>query len=349
MRTALIVIGSVAIAASALPLLKHEAWWIRICDFPRLQIFCILAITLPLYLLTTSNFSAFEGVFVAAMALSLARQVTMMYPYFSFSRKQVQQSRNAARQSSLSLLNANVMMSNRNSARLREIIQDADPDLILALETDDWWRQQLQAFESSHRWFVLKAQDNTYGMLLYSKLELVNPRVEFLVQDDIPSIHALVRLRSGQEIELHCLHPRPPWPSEDESSIGRDAELLIVGKKIKDNSLPTIVFGDLNDVAWSRTNYLFQDVSGLLDPRIGRGFYNTFHASYPFLRFPLDHFFHSNHFRLIHFRRLSHFGSDHFPVYIELNFEPDAAQEQEELHPTAEQQKEASEKIEEAT
>ena len=95
-----------------------------------------------------------------------------------------------------------------------------------------------------------------------------------------------------------------------------------------------------------RTNNLFQDISGLLDPRIGRGFYHTFHAKYPFIRFPLDHFFHSNHFRLVDLRRLAYFGSDHFPVYIELSYEPDAENEQEELHADESQKKEAEEKVE---
>ncbi|MES2564444.1 MAG: endonuclease/exonuclease/phosphatase family protein, partial [Pseudomonadota bacterium] len=186
-----------------------------------------------------------------------------------------------------------MLMTNHDAARLAQIIREADPDLILLVEADHWWQQQMRAFEMSHRYIVHQPQDNTYGMLLYSRLELVDARVHFLIQDDIPSIHAVVKLSSGLDVELYCLHPRPPFPGEDDESTHRDAELLLVGKKIKATGKPTVVCGDLNDVAWSRTNYLFQDISGLLDPRIGRGFFNTFHASYFFLRFPLDHVFHS--------------------------------------------------------
>ena len=195
--------------------------------------------------------------------------------------------------------------------------------LVLAVETSEWWKTQLDALAPRYPYCVSHAIDNTYGMVLYSKSELIEAKVEFLVQDDIPSIHTRVKLPSGDEFELHCVHPRPPFPTEDDKSTERDAELLLVGKQVKDSSHASIVAGDLNDVAWSRTTKLFQKISGLLDPRIGRGFFNTFHASYPFIRFPLDHVFHSHHFRLVSLKRLAHFGSDHFPVFIELSYEPE--------------------------
>ena len=185
-------------------------------------------------------------------------------------------------------------------------------------------------------------------MLLYSRLELLRSEVRFLIQEDVPSIRAGIKLAEGSEVEIHCLHPRPPVPQETAQASERDAELIVVGKESRGQQLPIVVMGDLNDVAWSRTNYLFQRISGLIDPRIGRGLFNSFHAEYFFLRFSLDHFFHSTHFRLIELRRLAYFGSDHFPMFIRLSYEPDAQDRQEAPHPEQSDQVEAAEKIEEA-
>ena len=94
--------------------------------------------------------------------------------------------------------------------------------------------------------------------------------MKYLVEKDIPSIHATIVLPSGQAIRLFCLHPTPPVPQENPRSTEQDKEILLVGKLAKASRLPVIVAGDLNDVAWSYTTELFQKVSGLLDP--GRGF-----------------------------------------------------------------------------
>jgi endonuclease/exonuclease/phosphatase (EEP) superfamily protein YafD len=338
-----------AITATLLPLSRSGVWWIRTLDFPRIQIAIIGALVLAADLAFRTDAGPNAQFIRAALALCIVYQAYQIRPYTILAGKEVQPAKKARQESTLSLLLANVRMDNRNSARLREIIAEADPDVILVVEANAWWQTELGAFGNTHPFTVRQPQDNTYGMLLYSKLELVRPEVRFLIEEDVPSIRAVVKLPGGTEVEIHCLHPRPPVPQEAAQSTQRDAELMVVGKETKGKELPIVVMGDLNDVAWSRTNYLFQKISGLVDPRIGRGLYNSFHAEYFFLRFPLDHFFHSTDFRLVELKRLAYFGSDHFPMYIRLSYEPEAQRQQGAPEPHASDESQAAEKIEEAS
>ena len=57
-----------------------------------------------------------------------------------------------------------------------------------------------------------------------------------------------------------------------------------------------------------------------------RGFFNSYNAENPLFRFPLNHFFHSNDFRLTDLRRLDHVGSDH-SMYLALRYDPAREQE----------------------
>jgi endonuclease/exonuclease/phosphatase (EEP) superfamily protein YafD len=245
------------------------------------------------------------------------------------------------------LLVCNVYQDNRKTEKCLRCIRENDPDIIILVETDSWWKSQLAPLEEIYPYRVLKPLDNTYGMLMYSRLELIDPEVKYLVEEDIPSIHTRVRLPSGDLFHLYSVHPEPPVPQENPRSTERDAELLIVAKQAKGCQLPVIVAGDLNDVAWSYTTELFMKVSGLLDPRRGRGFYNTFHAKYWFLRWPLDHVFCSRHFQLFNLKRLDAMGSDHFPILIELELDYKRQEEngREEMHADAEEQEVAEEKI----
>jgi endonuclease/exonuclease/phosphatase (EEP) superfamily protein YafD len=184
-------------------------------------------------------------------------------------------------------------------------------------------------------------------MHLYSRFPLEDPKVQFLVEPDVPSMHTLLVLPSGRRVCLHCLHPAPPSPTENPTSRERDAELVMVGRSVAHARYPIIVSGDLNDVAWSATTRLFRKVSGLLDPRVGRGMYNTFHAGHWLCRWPVDHFFHSKHFTLVCLERLPSCGSDHFPVMIELECEPRVVSDQEGLDAAPEDHSEAREKMNE--
>jgi hypothetical protein len=65
----------------------------------------------------------------------------------------------------------------------------------------------------------------------------------------------------------------------------------MAGREIAQSHRPALVAGDLNDVAWSHTSRLFRRIAQMLDPRVGRGIYSTFHVRYWFLCWPLDHIF----------------------------------------------------------
>jgi hypothetical protein len=66
------------------------------------------------------------------------------------------------------------------------------------------------------------------------------------------------------------------------------------------------------------------------------------------VRCPLDHVFHSDHFRLVELRRLKSVNSDHFPMYISLALEKTAEYTQVEPEAEPEEKLEAVETIKDA-
>ncbi|MBZ0157021.1 MAG: endonuclease/exonuclease/phosphatase family protein [Alphaproteobacteria bacterium] len=338
----------ILITATLLPLFRKEEWWIRIFDFPRIQIAVLSLILLLTYFLIVPTRKAVDTFLMLLLSLCILYQAYMMFPYSALARVQVKKSSSITPGAHFSMLISNVLMTNRNSEQYLGIIRELNPDLVLAAETDGWWDGQLKVLKDEYPYSVRYPLANTYGMVLYSKLKLIRPEVLFLVEPDVPSIHTLAELPTGDLMELYCLHPKPPHPRKTPDTTERDAELLLVAKRVREAALPVVVAGDLNDVAWSHTTALFQKISGLLDPRIGRGLYNTFDAKNPLLRFPLDHIFHSSHFRLVALERGPYFGSDHFPIFIALRYEPEKRAGQKAPPPDRKSKQEAEEKIEKA-
>lgn len=323
------VLTIIVTLASLLSWIKHEAWWIRVLDFPRLQLSFLVALVLVLQVTLLDFENPVPWLLVGLTVASLILQAWWIMPYSPLYPREVKPARDSDPDNRLRVMTANVLTPNRNASDLLTMIRAKNPDIVVALETDEWWQEKLDSLEPDYPYSVKCPLDNLYGMLVYSRLPLHDERIQYLVQDKVPSVHALVELRSGNCIELHAIHPAPPSPTENDESTERDAELVVVGKTVAESGYPVIVTGDLNDVAWSATSLLFRKLSGLLDPRVGRGMFNTFHAEYWFLRWPLDHLFHSDDFTLVRMERLGAFGSDHFPILVELAHQPRRGADQE--------------------
>ncbi|MCB0787433.1 MAG: endonuclease/exonuclease/phosphatase family protein [Flavobacteriales bacterium] len=326
-----VTLATLVVVGTFLPFVRTAKWWVRILDFPRTQLLVLGCAGLVICLVAMDLRPVWVQVLITLLVLSIVIQAWRIAPYLPIMPCQVRDAREQG--ITVRILVANVLQSNRNSARLIALITEHRPDVVLVLEADQRWTGQLKELFDAHPHQVLKPQGNTYGMVLLSRLPMQGSEVQFLTDPAVPSIRAILELGNGQRVLFHGMHPRPPGlqerSDERQDSDQRDAELVLLARQVRKHPGPVIVAGDFNDVAWSYTTRLFQKLSGTLDPRKGRGLFSTFHARWWFMRFPLDHLFHSPHFTLGSMRRLPAVGSDHFPILVDLCLEPEAVRQQE--------------------
>lgn len=326
-RIVLVVLATLVLVATALPLVRSPHWWVRMFDFPRAQITVLALVTLAGFAIVNLGVAEaawWEWSVFALLVVAVVYQGFRMVRYTPLHSVQTVSADPvlADEDRRLRLVVSNVLMENRDGDRWMRVVPAEDPDVIATVETDQWWADHLSMLEDDYPHSIKIPQDDTYGMCVFSRLPIVDHEIRHLVEQEVPSLFLTLELRSGEEIRLVILHPRPPRPDIQQDSHLRDAELVLAAREVQTFTEPTVVAGDLNDVAWSYTTNLFQKISGLLDPRIGRGLYSTFHADHWWLRYPLDHVFHSNHLALVELRRLDSVGGDHFPMLVEFEIDP---------------------------
>ncbi|WGF92971.1 endonuclease/exonuclease/phosphatase family protein [Aequorivita marisscotiae] len=298
------------------PATGNPHWFFRTADFVRLQSLFIQLVLLGLFFYFEENYSAFSYALAIALIASVLYQLYKVFPYsFLFPRRRS----HAASDGHVSILAGNVLQTNTSYPQFLAEVKRFKPDLVLVMESNKDWENGLSELENNYPFTVKVPLENFYGMHLYSKKELKNVEVKYQIEGDKPSIFFDYYTDKYSPIFFCCLHPAPPSPTENETSKERDAELMITGKRIRKLDKPTVVCGDMNDVVWSRTTRLFKKMTGMIDPRVGRGFFSTYHANYFFLRFPLDHLFHTRDLYVGKMIRSKNFGSDHFAMYYEIH------------------------------
>ncbi|MBN3583225.1 endonuclease/exonuclease/phosphatase family protein [Algoriphagus aestuarii] len=302
------------IFATFFPLVKLDYWWVRIFDYPRLQKLVIILLLVSLWVWNVQNQPTItSSIWIVSLVFCSIYLTGKVVPFTPLGKKMIETVPfEEAR--GIHLLVGNVYQYNKNYQLAVSLVKKTNPDVIFLVETDKAWEEGMSSIEKDYPFCIKIPLDNTYGLLFYSKLEIVKKEINYLIDKEIPSLELDLKLRNGELITVYAIHPTPPVPGENSESTERDAEILIVGKKSKENKRPTLVIGDLNDVAWSYTTELFLKISEMADPRRGRGLFNTFHAKVPLFRWPLDHIFLSKHFGLASMKVENGIGSDHFPI-----------------------------------
>ncbi|MFV8225888.1 endonuclease/exonuclease/phosphatase family protein [Christiangramia aquimixticola] len=339
--------GILAVVITLIPLIAADFWWIRMFDFPHIQLTLLTLTAIFAYFIRFEIKAWQDYIFMLVLVACFTFQFAKVFPYTPLATKDVNEpTANVDENTGFRLLTSNVLQKNKETDLLVAEMKNLNPDIAVFTETDAKWAAAIkEGIGSNYPYKVEVPLDNTYGMILYSKFQLQNTQVRFMVDDSIPSIHTKIKLKSGDLVQLHAIHPTPPMPQHNPSSTDRDAEMMKTALEAKNSEIPVIVIGDFNDVAWSSSTGMFQEVGELLDVRKGRSFYNTFNARSFIMRWSLDHIFVSEEFRVKKINTGNDIQSDHFPYYADLYIQKELAQEQKPEPASGELIKKAKEQI----
>lgn len=299
-----------------LPLMRIAHGFVRGGDFPRQQFAIIAVIMIPVIWWIDLPAAGWASAALLAVICLQVFYIGRYLPVWHVQSLRPMTNELVSDDRRFTIVAANVKMSNRSYDRLVSVLRKARPDIVLAIEVDRAWCSALEALSDLYPHRYAQPQDNGYGLMVLSRFEIPDAVFSHRVVNEVPSLRGTVQLASGDRFRLYVVHPEPPVPHHDTE--GRDAELAKIAFEAAADPLPVVVSGDLNDVAWSKATQRFQQISQLLDPRVGRGFYNTFSATNILMRWPLDQLFHSAHFRFLDMQRLPKIGSDHFPMLFAL-------------------------------
>ena len=318
MHNLIYIFSAILVITVLLPLWKKDIWIIRIFDYPRIQKFTLVGVVCFFWLFYVYKGAAwYDYLLFIILVGCLVHLLVLILPFTPLGKKMIGKASTIGNNPTFNILVSNVYQENHHYDKVLQLVQRKNPDIVFLLEINNAWLEGVKSLRKDFPHAIELPLENTYGLLFYSKWPILHQQINYLIDKEIPSVVVEVSFHH-HSIKIFGLHPSPPVPQENAYSTDRDAEILMVGKMTKKEEGPCLVIGDLNDVAWSYTTKLFLKISGMLDPRRGRGLYSTFHARYPFFRWPLDHFFVSKHFDLVGMKVEKHVGSDHFPISISL-------------------------------
>jgi len=298
----LLVAGLVVCVATVVGFLGRVHWFLDLFSHFRVQYLLTLAVLAVLLLSLRARKSALLLGMFAAINLALVAPL-----YWGGQ---------TAKAGSGSVLRAMVLNINRRQGdprRIRQAIEDADPDVLVLVELSPEWFERLRWLRERYAHSWIEARSDDFGIALFSKLPLINPRTVSPVEGGVPTIVATVDT-GRNKLRLIAAHPLPPVRA---TYAQRRNEQLGALARLAEADEPVLLLGDLNTTPW---NYYFRRLlkqSGLGDSSRGFGVQPTWPAQNPLFWIPIDHCLHSPEISIVDRRVGPNVGSDHYPLIVD--------------------------------
>ncbi len=214
----------------------------------------------------------------------------------------------------------NVNTETGDPQRVKQAIQEADPDLLVLEEINDRWLEEFAWLKVSHPFSITRPRQDNFGLGLFSKQPLSDGKIVNLGVS-VPSIFATTRF-GGTPVQIVATHPPPP--TRRAYARWRDQQLDRLPSSLG-APWPLILVGDLNVTPWNGHFRGLLRRSGLKDSARGFGYHPTWPNDNPFIRIPLDHILYSPGLSVVGRHVGGDVASDHFPVIADFVMEPKPA------------------------
>ena len=318
MLTTLYILSSVTFVMVFIPLLEAEHWLVRGQEYIKVLYLIAAVVLLTLLFTLSNNFTVLTYIFMGINVCSICYCLQKFIPITSLFPTQLPTAKHADPSRQIKLVVFNVWQKNKQYQQVADFLKNENADIVFLLETNLSWYNGLKNVIHQYPHIIKSITNDTYGLILMSKLDVQDQQVKHLVTDKIPSMEMRF-IKNGKEIMVYGLHPKPPIIGESLYSSKKDKEFQKIAHKIRENDklLGHLAVGDFNEVSWGRTFKRFWKSANLNDPRRGRFFKPTFPSYLP-IRIPLDHVLCTNDFEFVNFEVKDNMGSDHFPIVVTL-------------------------------
>jgi len=242
---------------------------------------------------------------LGALALSLTITFIPLLPHISLSAPW--------NKASLKIMSVNVLASNNEYAKIQQLIQEENPDLLAIIELSPDQYSVLGTFlGSAYPYQFIRPVANPTGIGLFSKQPLEEATFEDPAQDNFGLISASINI-DHKTYNLIAAHPFPPINQNGLQRRTRVYQNLPVIRKNPAN--PTIILGDFNNTLWSGD---FQKLMQAMDVQVNLLSPMTWPAIKFFPKIGIDHILIPKNSYFVSIRRGPDMGSDHYPVIAEI-------------------------------
>jgi endonuclease/exonuclease/phosphatase (EEP) superfamily protein YafD len=220
---------------------------------------------------------------------------------------------------SIRLMTANVRARNDQYDRLRQIIDDEQPDIVFLQEVSPQWLAALESIQEDYPFDYAEPRHNNFGIAIYSRLPLDAVTHVDSPPLDYPTIIATMTV-DGSRLTLINTHPMIPL--DQPGFEARNQQLESIAAIVAAVQGNVVLSGDFNTTMWSPAYQQLEKETGLRNARQGNGILPTWPTFMPFAMIPIDHTLVSEKISVVDLRTGASLGSDHLPLILDFSVGP---------------------------